>query len=114
MVQHPESRERGGKARHAREIARGQPGLAAAIRRAESYIALNRRLATLLPTEMRGRLGVACIEHDCMILAAATPELATRARLMSRELLTSANQWWPSPLTRSRIIVTPEIEFSRD
>ncbi len=103
-----------GKARHTREIARDQPGLAAALRHAENYMALNRRLSPLLPPEMRGRLGVACIEHDCMILAAATPELATRARLMSRELLASARRWWPSPLTRSRIIVTPGIEFPQD
>jgi|GEM_PF-3452536 len=109
-----ESSRLAGKPRHTREIAAGQPGLAAALRQAESYLALNRRLRDSLPPQMRGRVGVACIDQDCLVLAAATPELATRARLNAASILTAARQWWPTALKRSRIIVVPGLELELD
>lgn len=114
MSQSHDSGPQTGKARHTSEIARQQPGLAAALRRAESYLALNRRIAVLLPAELRGKVGVACIEDDCLIVAATTPELATRARLNAGKLLEAARRFWPSPLRRSRIIVVPGMEFKPD
>ena len=97
------------RARSVREIARsasGQAGgLRQALRRAESYLALNERLAPSLPEAMRGKVRVACIEDGVLVLAAPTPAWATQARLQQASLLDAASRHWPTPLSGVRVIV---------
>lgn len=102
----PQKRDR---ARRADVIAREQGGLGQALRRAEAYMALNARLAELIPEAARGEIMVACVDGDCLVIAAASSTRATQARLLANSLLEAARRHWPGELTRSRIIVTPEI-----
>lgn len=96
-------------ARRADAIARGQGGLGQALRRAEAYMALNARLADLIPERARGEIMVACVDGDCLVIAAASSARATQARLLADSLLETARKHWPAELARSRIIVTPDI-----
>jgi|SRR6056297_335515 len=98
-----------GSARRADEIARGQGGLGQALRRAEAYLALNARLADIVPERARGEIMVACVDGDCLVIAAASPARATQARLLADTLLEAARKHWPGELARSRIIVTPDL-----
>lgn len=98
--------ERGG-ARRADAIARAQGGLAQALRRAEAYMALNGRLAELIPEQARGEIMVACVDGDCLVIAAASSARAAQARLLAASLLQAARDHWPGKLERSRVIVTP-------
>ncbi len=97
------------RARSVREITRsasGQPGgLRQALRRAEAYLALNERLDPMLPETMRGRVRVACVENDILVLAAPTPAWATQARLQQAALLDAARRLWPTPLSGVRVII---------
>lgn len=96
-------------ARRADAIARGHGGLGQALRRAEAYMALNARLVDLIPERARGEIMVACIDGDCLVIAAASAARAARARMLADSLLEAARKHWPGELARSRIIVTPEI-----
>lgn len=98
-----------GIARRADAIARGQGGLGQALRRAEAYLALNARLVEFIPERARGEIMVACIDGDCLVIAAASSARATQARLLADSLLEAARKHWPGELARSRIIVTPDL-----
>lgn len=97
------------RARSVREIARSVDsrgdGLRLALRRAEAYLALNQRLAPLLPEAMREQVRVACIEERTLVIAASTPTWATKARLQQHQLLEQARGLWPTPLDTIRIII---------
>lgn len=107
--QRPRSPDKRDGARRADAIARGQGGLGQALRRAEAYIALNARLAELIPESARGQIMVACVDGDCLVIAAASSARATQARLLADSLLEAARRHWPGELARSRIVVAPEI-----
>lgn len=96
-------------ARRADAIARAQGGLGQALRRAEAYLALNGRLADLIPENARSEIMVACVDGDCLVIAAASSARAAQARLLATSLLQAARQHWPGHLARSRVIVTPEL-----
>jgi len=97
-------------ARRADEIARARGGgLGQALRRAEAYVALNARLIELIPERARDEIMVACIDGDCLVIAAASSARATQARLLASDLLQAARRHWPEQLARSRVIVTPGI-----
>ncbi|MCH8476579.1 MAG: DUF721 domain-containing protein [Wenzhouxiangella sp.] len=81
-------------------------GLAGLLRLARAFEALDQRLQPLLPEPARGRIQVACIEGDTLVLAAASPTWSSRARLEAPRLLEAAAQIWPTPLRHTRIIVT--------
>ncbi|MGK7297045.1 MAG: hypothetical protein ACNS61_14670 [Candidatus Wenzhouxiangella sp. M2_3B_020] len=81
------------------------------MRRTEAYLALNRRIAPVIPASARGEIGIACIDGDCVVIAAASPARATQARLAAGDILDAARRFWPEPLARTRIIVTPGIEL---
>lgn len=97
--------------RSVRAIGRAQPGLGAALRHVEACAALNRVLSGLIPADARGRLGVVRVEGDCLVIAAASGAWASQARRLSGELVRSASRHWPTPLTRSRVIVQPGLEL---
>jgi len=101
---------RTGDARRADDIARGQSGLSQALRRAEAYIALNARLADLIPERARGEIMIACVDGDCLVIAAASSARAAQARLLATSLLEAAQKHWPGKLSRSRVIVAPGLE----
>lgn len=103
------SRPRSGP-RSVREIARGASGLQHALRRAETYLALNARLAPELPEALRAHLRVACIEGETLVLAAGSPAWATQARMHQARLLEAARQLWPEPLSGVRVIIAPGLE----
>ncbi len=96
-------------ARRVDAIARGAGGLGRALRRAEAYLALNARLADLIPERARGDILIACVEGDCLVIAAASSARATQARLLADTLLEAARKYWPGELARSRIIVAPKL-----
>jgi hypothetical protein len=89
-----------------------QPGdLGALLRRTEAYIALNARIAEAIPASARGEIGIACVEGDCLVIAAASSARATQARLAAEAILEAARRCWPAPLARARIVVTPGISL---
>lgn len=96
-------------ARKADDIARGPGGLGAALRRAETYRALNAKLVDIIPERARGQIMIACVEGDCLIIAAASPARATQARMLANSLLEAAQTHWPGKLLRSRVIVAPDL-----
>jgi hypothetical protein len=89
-----------------------QPGdLGGLLRRTEAYIALNARIAEAVPASARGEIGIACVEGDCLVIAAASSARATQARLVADTILEAARRCWPTPLARVRIVVTPGISL---
>ena len=92
------------------EIARSASGLQQALRRAETYLALNARLAPALPESLRAHLRVACIEGETLVLAAGSPAWATQARMHQARLLGVAKGLWPEPLSNVRVIIAPGME----
>jgi hypothetical protein len=66
---------------------------------------LDRRIQPILPEAARGRIQVACVEDDCLVLAAASPAWASRARLLAESALVEVNQHLPTPLKRTQVIV---------
>ena len=90
------------------QIAQRQPGLGSAIRQAETFIELNRRIQTKLPPEARGFIRVACVEGNCLLIAAASPVWATKARMLSNEILDATNQLWPQPLLNTKVLIVRE------
>lgn len=82
-------------------------GLGRLLERARDFDRLDREIQAQLPDSMRGRIRVACIEDDCLVLAAAGPAWASRARLMADELLNETNRHLPKPLSRTRVVVVP-------
>lgn len=100
--------------RSVRDIAgsadRSAGGLQQALRRAETYLALNARLAPELPDGLRDHLRVACVEDEMLVLAAGSPAWATQARFHQARLLEVARELWPQPLRGVRVIVAPGLE----
>ncbi|MCA1780405.1 MAG: hypothetical protein LC637_13830 [Xanthomonadaceae bacterium] len=96
-----------------REITRGQTGLASALRKAELYLALNRRIQPMLPVSSRGEIAIACIEGDCLVLAAASPARATQARLHAHSILDQVRTLWPAPLRSTRVVVVPGLRLQQ-
>jgi hypothetical protein len=87
------------------QIASGDRGLAALLRMGRVYDELDRRLQPSLPEGSRGHIRVACVEGDCLVLAAESSAWASRARLEAETLLQAARTCWPDNLRRTRIIV---------
>ena len=88
------------------EIADRDRQLASLLRTARIQDQLDQRLRPLLPDQVRDHVQLACIEADCLVLAADSPAWATRARLEAPKLLEAARKLWPQELTRTRVIVT--------
>ncbi len=70
---------------------------------------LDRLVQPLLPEQARGQIQVACVEDDYLVLAAASPAWASRARLLADTLLNEVNRHLDQPLRRTRVIVAPKI-----
>ncbi len=73
---------------------------------------LDRAIQPALPESARGMIQVACIEGDCLVLAAASPAWASKARLVAQSLLAEANRHLPEPLKRTRVIVAERLPKS--
>ena len=91
-----------------RRIAAAHPQLARTLRLARTYADLNDRLLPEIPENARGQIRIACVEDDCLVIAAASPAWASRARMLAGDLLAAANALWPESLERWRVIVVPE------
>lgn len=100
-------KSRNHSARSVQEIARGQPGMARALRMAEACIALNARLQPLLPAAAKGQVQVACIEGSTLMIACASSAWAARARMHAEALLDEARRHWPAPLEEIRVFIAP-------
>lgn len=109
----PGSGEHAG-ARRVDTIARAQGGIGPALRRAEAYIALNERVRERIPEGVRGEIAIACVERDCLVIAAASSARAAQARLLAASLLEAARTHWPEALARTRVIVTPGLNMDQD
>jgi len=94
--------------------ASGGGGFNRLLRELGRFSALDRRLAEHFPAPIRDRVGVARVRGDCLVLAARDPVAAARARLLGPTLLARAAEIWPSPLANWRVVVCPDVEFSRD
>jgi hypothetical protein len=86
-------------------IVSGDQRLSALLRAGRMFDELDRRLQTELPESARGSIQVACVEGDCLVLAAESPAWATRARLFAPTLLEAARSIWPQELKIWRVIV---------
>ena len=98
-------------ARRAGAIVGDRSGPGHALRQARAYLALNARLQALIPESARGRIAIACVEDDCLVIAAASSASASQARLLTDSLLDAARHYWPDRLTRARIIVMPGLNL---
>lgn len=96
------------------EQGNSRDGFATAIRHAQAFAALDRRIAGQIPEALRSRIGVACVREDCLVIAATEAAAATRARMIAPQLLQLAAANWPKPLTHWRVIVTPDVRFERE
>ncbi len=88
-------------------ISSSHRGLSGVLRQARAFEALDQRLQLLLPESDRGHIRVACVEGETLVLAATSPTWSSRARLHALALLEAAASLWPTPLTKTRIIVAP-------
>lgn len=86
-------------------IAQRQPGLGSAMRQAEAYLELNRRIQPSLPPDVRENVRIACVEGDCLMIAAASPVWATRARMLANDILNATNRLWPRPLKSAQVFI---------
>jgi len=86
-------------------VAGGDRRLASLLRASQAFEALDARLRPHLSEASRGNIRVACVEGDCLVLAAASSAWASRARLEAQNLLEHAKELWPGELTKTRIIV---------
>jgi len=100
-----------GRARRVEAIAAERAGPGQALRQAQAYLALNARLRERIPENARGHIAIACVEDDCLVIAATSPARASQARLLAEPLLAEARHHWPGKLTRSRIIVAPGLNM---
>lgn len=98
-------------ARRAEAIAAESAGPGRALRQAQAYLALNARLRAQIPENARAHIAVACVEGDCLVIAAASSARASQARLIAEALLAEARHHWPGELTRTRIIVAPDLNM---
>lgn len=74
-------------------------------------MALNARVREAIPENARGEIGIACVEGDCLVIAAASAARATQARLLAGSLLEAAGNHWPETLARTRVIVAPGLNM---
>lgn len=91
-------------------ITSGSDKLQQMLRAARIFEELDRQVQHRLPEHARDVIQVACVEGDCLVLAAASPAWSARARLLADELLIEANRHLPKPLTRTRVIVVPSMD----
>lgn len=96
-----------GKEKDLASVSSGHRGLAGLLRQARAFDALDARLQPLLPENARGKIRVACIEGETLVLAATSPTWSSRARLEAPTLLEAAASLWPTPLKNTRVIVVP-------
>ncbi|MDT8438225.1 MAG: DciA family protein [Wenzhouxiangellaceae bacterium] len=101
------SRAKQPRARRADAIAGSDGQLAALLRQTRAWLALNQRLADVFPANGNGEIGIARVDGDCLVIAAASPARATQARNLAGRLLAEARRHWPGELTRARVIVAP-------
>ena len=106
-------RERSG-ARRVATITNDRIGSRQPLRQAQAYLALNARLRELIPENTRRQIAIACVEDDCLVIAAASSARASQARLLAESLLEAAQRHWPERLTRTRVIVAPGLDMEPD
>ncbi len=95
------------KALRADELASRHTSLAPLLRKAQAYAQLNRRLVADLNEAERQGIRIACVQDQCLVIAAASPAWASRARVLAPRLLDRAAALWPSPLVHWKVVVTP-------
>jgi hypothetical protein len=79
--------------------------LSTLLRAGRMFDELDRRLQPVLSETLRGKVQVACVDGDYLVLAADSPAWATRARLEAPVLLEAAREIWPRDLNHWRVIV---------
>ena len=99
------------RARRVSAIEDDRSGPGQALRKARAYMALNARVKHLIPETARGRIAIACVEDDCLVIAASSSASASQARLLADSLLKAASHHWPDRLTRTRIMVMPGLNM---
>ena len=83
-------------------VAGGDRRLASLLRASQAFEALDARLRPHLSESSRGNIRVACVEGDCLVLAAASSAWASRATaLEAQNLLEHAKELWPGELTKN-------------
>ena len=91
------------------EIADSNQRLLSLLNAGRLFDALDRVVQPLLPEQARGQIQVACVEDDCLVLAASSPAWASRARLLADTLLNEVNRYLDQqPLKKTRVIVVPK------
>lgn len=88
-------------------VAAGDSGLHQLLQAARFFDRLDEQIQPCLPEQMRGMIRIACVEGDCLVIAADSPAWASRARLLADELLNEANRHLDKPLARTRVTVVP-------
>lgn len=97
------------KERRINQISRKNRGLTTLLATAHALNRLDARLRKALPDSMRSHIGLACLEDNTLVLAATSPAWASRARLITSDLLYEANQTLDKPLRRTRVIVVESL-----
>lgn len=89
------------------EILDAHRPMARLLRAQRLFEALDREIQPALSDLCRGRLRVACVDDETLVLAAPSSAWASRARMEANTALSAARQVWPGKLTQVRVIVAP-------
>lgn len=90
-----------------RDAISGASPLKRLLRAERLFAALDAQIQPHLSELARGQLRVACVQDETLVLAAQSSAWATRARLEAPTALTAAQQLWPAPISKVRVIVAP-------
>ncbi|NDY96679.1 DciA family protein [Wenzhouxiangella limi] len=87
------------------DIVAGSNPLQRLVRAQRVFEALDAKIQPALSQAVRGRIRVACVDGETLVLAADSPVWASRARLEADHALEIARTVWPEALTKVRVIV---------
>lgn len=89
------------------EAISGTSPLSRLLRAERLFAALDAQIQPCLSDLARGQLRVACVQDETLVLAAQSSAWATQARLEAQNALAAAQQVWPAPISKVRVIVAP-------
>ena len=88
-------------------IAGASSALQRLLRAQSLYQALDDRIQTMLPADAKGKIQIACVDQQTLVIACESSAWAARARLEAETILEAAKALWPEDLIRTRVIVSP-------
>ena len=94
----------------AQSIAGKDRQLSTLMRAAQAFQALDQHIQPILSDRARGRVRVACVDQDQLVLAAQSPTWASLARLEAEACLEAARAVWPREIKSVKVVVVHSAE----